>query len=653
VLPEQEVMKMDDVEGMASDTGMSREPAVAPLEWAGGRLDCGGGLSVPSDVAELSRWRLALREAVRDGAVAPETERARCARSLPYWVAAHGWTYRLREVGEDGRTRSVGVNVDRSGEVAETGGAGGRSRPAREPLTVTTPHYPFALYPIQVTTLQRLVSGIDNGSDVLLDKSRDMGCSWLGAALMAWSLLFTPESQMIVVSRVEDLVDRKGDPSTVMWKIRYLLQRCPEWLSGIDPARFSEGGDCSRHLSIVNPMNGSTIFGQASTGHVGRGGRTRFIVFDEYAAFEKAESAWQSAADTTACRIAISTPLGPQTHFSKLRMQGMASGSPEVITLGYWDHPEKGRGREWRCDKDGSVTGTVNRWYWWSPWFDREVERRADPLDVAQNILIDHVGSGQTFFNRPALGQHMREHGFDPRRCEWNEQYQRWEDYTDGRWFVWEAAGNKSLPHYVMFADPSYGLGRNNSAVAVVNVDTGKLAAMFVDPHVTPFELAEMMSMAGRGPFKGRYGSALIGWENNGPGGSMGSDLWRLEYPMLYRMRAVGQDHDKEGHTLGWTSTRASKRLLFSNFQRSLLQGEFICPCNKTLEEASEYVLTRDGGIESPEVADQSTGSKLAHGDRVIAAAGAVMLMNEFPAFLEDSSEFAPGTYGNMLGWDT
>lgn len=133
----------------------------------------------------------------------------------------------------------------------------------------------------------------------------------------------------------------------------------------------------------------------------------------------------------------------------------------------------------------------------------------------------------------------------------------------------------------------------------------------------------------------------------------MGSDLWRLDYPMLYRMRAQGQDHDKEGHTLGWTSTRMSKRLMLSNFQRALLQGEFFCPCNKTLEEASEYVLTRDGGIESPEVADQSAGARLAHGDRVIATAGAVMLMNEFPAFLDEASDFAPGTYGSMLGWDT
>lgn len=637
------------MDGLARNAGESRIPEVEPLEWPGGRLDCGGGLSVPASVPELSRWRLALREAVRDGAVAPETERARCARSLSYWVAAHGWTYRLRVVDDDGRTRSVGGPRTEAGEAASGGGGGGRSPAHANRSTVTTPHHPFALWPIQVTTLNTLVNAIENGDDVLLDKSRDMGCSWLGAALMAWTLLFVPESQMIVVSRVEDLVDRKGDPSTVMWKIRYMLSRCPEWLTGVDPARYMEGGDCSRHLSIVNPMNGSTIFGQASTGHVGRGGRTRFIVFDEYAAFDKAEAAWQSAADTTACRIAISTPLGPQTHFSKLRMQGMAEGSPTVCTLGYWDHPEKGKNREWVCDKDGSVTGTVNRWYWWTPWLEREVERRGDPLDVAQNILIDHVGSGQTFFSRPALGQHMREHGFDPRRCEWDGN--RWVDTDHGRWRIWEGSGGNKQAHYVMFADPSYGLGRNNSAVAVVNVDTAKLAAMFVDPNVTPFELAELMAEAGRGPFKGRYGNALIGWENNGPGGSLGSDLWRLDYPMLYRMRAQGQDHDKEGHTLGWTSTRLSKRLLLSNFQRALIQGDFICPCNKTLEEASEYVLTRDGGIESPEVADQSTGTKLAHGDRVIAAAGAVLLMNEFPAYLESDGEYGPGTFGSLLGF--
>ena len=62
--------------------------------------------------------------------------------------------------------------------------------------------------------------------------------------------------------------------------------------------RFGKrGGACRSHMHLGNPKNGSNIDGQATTEHIGRGGRRLFVVFDEMAAMEQAAAADQGISD--------------------------------------------------------------------------------------------------------------------------------------------------------------------------------------------------------------------------------------------------------------------------------------------------------------------------------------------------------------------
>ena len=47
----------------------------------------------------------------------------------------------------------------------------------------------------------------------------DMGASWLTVALTYWHWLFESGSHMLLASRVEDLVDKTGDPDSLFWKV--------------------------------------------------------------------------------------------------------------------------------------------------------------------------------------------------------------------------------------------------------------------------------------------------------------------------------------------------------------------------------------------------------------------------------------------------
>ena len=209
------------------------------------------------------------------------------------------------------------------------------------------------------------------------------------------------------------------------------------------------------------------------------------------------------------------------------------------------------------------------------------------------------------------------------------------------------------MSNYVMFADPSYGSGKANATCAVMDVDDGRIAAIFADPRTAPQDLAEQMALAGSRIYSGALTEALIGWETNGAGGAMHLDFERLGYSSLYRQRSVGTSTEKRGKRYGWTSTRSNKRVLLGGLTRALITEDIVIHCKSALEEALNYVITDHGGIESSSVRDETSGAKEAHGDRIIAISGCILLRKEWPAYYEEEiREWAPDTLGAILQVD-
>ena len=73
----------------------------------------------------------------------------------------------------------------------------------------------------------------------------------------------------LLVSRVQDYVDKPGNPKALFWKIDFLLNNFPPWLK---PRGYREANH-RRLLHIENPENGSVIDGESTTGNVSRGDR--------------------------------------------------------------------------------------------------------------------------------------------------------------------------------------------------------------------------------------------------------------------------------------------------------------------------------------------------------------------------------------------
>lgn len=520
-----------------------------------------------------------------------------------------------------------------------------------EEMPATVRNWPFILWPIQRKALGEIVAGIQRGEDVAIRKTRDMGASWLVLSAFLWSWLFHGK-QLLCTSRVEDLVDRSGDPDCLFWKLDYQIANLPPWLLPASADDFAIGSKYRQRLMIRHPKSGATIAGASATPHVGRGGRRDATLFDELSAMEDAEAAWRSAEDTTACRIAVATPFGVGTHYASIVRQGYATGSPKIIELMYWDHPEKGRGAEERVDVDGRVTGVVGKRYAWTPWLESELPRR-DRISLAQNVFAEEIGSGAAVFDSRAVTRMIAERARPGMPCEIVSR--RMVQVDKGRWLAWdhdpEGLRRRSTGLFAFGIDPSYGTGSANASIVVMDIDRREQVAEFACPYTRPEDLALIAVEAARHVWTGRA-ATIIAYETNGPGSGLHHDFEAAGWRRLYRMRRIGYGIEERTERIGWTSSPQAKRALLALLSRSVTQGLVQIRSEPMLREMLEYVVLANGALDAQSRADLSTGAREAHGDRVIAGALAVMACDESHSDPDPAPAILPGTMGELMRMD-
>lgn len=207
---------------------------------------------------------------------------------------------------------------------------------------------PFLLFKRQEEFLVFLEGCLADKECGLVEKARDIGASWLCVAFSVWLWLFHPGSAIGWGSRKEEYVDDKDDPKAIFTKIRQLLQQLPAWM-------MPEGFTMRQHgtyMKIINPVNGSTITGEAGS-NIGRGGRTTIYFKDESAHYEHPESIEAALGDNTDVQIDISSVNGSANVFYSRRMAGVVwtpgshigKGMTRVFVFDWRDHP--GKSQEW------------------------------------------------------------------------------------------------------------------------------------------------------------------------------------------------------------------------------------------------------------------------------------------------------------------
>lgn len=222
-------------------------------------------------------------------------------------------------------------------------------------------YVPFILFDHQREFVSFLFEHYRGRKGGLVEKSRDMGASWVALAFAVCVWLFEPGAKISVGSRKEALVDTLGDPDSLLEKVRILIRELPPELQ---PLGWNEQAH-ARHMKITNPENGSVITGEAGD-NIGRGGRSSLYLLDEAAFVENPEKVEAALSQNTDVRFDISTPNGIGNPFYKKRF----GGAVDVFTFHWTKDPRKD-----------------------DAWYAHQCAT-LDPRVLAQEVDLDYESSG-------------------------------------------------------------------------------------------------------------------------------------------------------------------------------------------------------------------------------------------------------------------
>lgn len=555
---------------------------------------------------------------------------------------------------------------------------------------------PFITWPWQDDEIEELNYFMLHGGKIHRRKSREIGLTWIieGCGLNLW--LFTPGVVGLMASRKEELVDKKGNPDCLFWKLDFMLRNLPEWVIPVHVRT-------ERHLE--NKWNGNVIDGETTNIDVGRGGRRTWSFCDEFQAVPhvEAESIERALSDTAACKIYLGTSNYRNHPFSRI---GRSKGVKTKF-LGWWLHPFKAEGLYWSPDINKVIVedidyykklapkvfakyqkgkeiiyseleiellyeypelkilfiadgGTPEKPKWRSPWYDRE-EAEREPLDTATNLDGNEIGAGDMVFSQATLNQIIDQHIRKPNikgevlfDCYDNKiSGIRYLEGGKGRLKWWgDLGGARPLQNhnYVLGCDISLGQGQSNSVCSIFDVDERKKVGSWSDAYTLPEQFAEQVYALGKW-VGGASGVPFLNFEANGIGQVFGKRIRELGYSFVYRTTTEKKGFHQKMKTIGWTSNTNTKIELLTKynaaltacFRRRMKAKMFINPDEDAIRECEDYIFNGNQIILSRCIED-SGGAKAAHGDRVIADALCNLAAQDQPKVAHEFAEKIVGT---------
>ena len=552
---------------------------------------------IPVDVVENLKWRARVhRRVIKDPSFAKVMWDA-CAVDPLFYICGFGYTY----------------------------------DPRCEPFA----KLPFILYPFQREGLLGIIDAI-NKHDLLVEKSRDTGASWMCILAFEWMWHFFPLKSFLMGSRTEDYVDNAENPKSLFWKLDFFQTHLPKWLM---PHGFNRA-EHRRKMHLINPDNGSVIDGESTTGQFARGDRRTAIFLDEFAAVEFGHKVLPATRDATRSRIFNSTPLGGKGAFYDLSLTAI-----KKLRFHWSEHPEKRKGL-YTTDEEGHLVILDEENYPedYKPILDGKLrsiaydheEARSSPREMAQEWDINYLGSGYQYFNAGAIQEAIQKYARPPiviGDLEYDSitgEVIRFREDENGHirlWCLLDKDGNIPKEHKaVLGVDVSAGTGSSNSCLAGYDAVTNEKILEYTNPYIRPEEFAKQAVAIACW-----MGKAYLVWESNGPGRQFGSRVMELRYSNIYlrkREEAIGK---KVSQIPGWASTRETKLVLVGDYRSAVEKGMCVNRSKRALEECLEYIFDPQGGVSHSCADDKSdpSGARSNHGDRVIADALAWRGMSE------------------------
>lgn len=223
-------------------------------------------------------------------------------------------------------------------EPRQAGEDTGDDSPSTQLPFIPMPHQEALVWEILSAYLSRDSRGRLQKATIFIEKSRDMGATWVVLAVIVWLWLYERGFTCLLGSRVETLVEKNPgsrNEDTLLGRCEVLAMGLPDWLR---PDGVSMTDKATRQAMFwANPATGNQATGESANANFGRQQRKTVVVFDELAFAEYQRSIIRGTADTCRLRIFLTSP-DPDADACKelMRRPGV-----RVVTQDWRLHPAK------------------------------------------------------------------------------------------------------------------------------------------------------------------------------------------------------------------------------------------------------------------------------------------------------------------------
>ncbi|MHB1950128.1 MAG: hypothetical protein ACYCQK_01485 [Acidiferrobacteraceae bacterium] len=554
-----------------------------------------------------------------------------CSRDLLFYVSVFGWLLEPRDKAPWQPSRCFGS--------------------ARE--------IPFALRTYQEEVFKRMQVCLGK-RDMLIEKSREMGATWMVLYLFDWAWRFHAHQHFGVMSKDEDSADKPDDPDSLLAKVDFIDSHLPHFLR----AQRDRKADHTIH----NRENASTIVAWACTGNVGRSGRKRAVFCDEAHFFPAISdsASLDSLQHTTYCRIIVSTPnkeRGQSGAFYQIAQNQEAN--MERFEL-HWSLDDAKRAGLYHSEGNSIVfddpTYVFPQGYKFvrdgkrrSPYFDYECSRPgATEASIASELEMDYGGSTSKFFaaaviakanaltREPNGGAEVRtiNGALVPELIATDSDcpIDLWISPDTGISFA--DNGLLKIPEgrlYSMGVDVAYGTGKSyssSSAFSVIDRRTSTQVAEYASNRISAEDFAIFCAQVGA-----VFNHAVMCVEATGIGQQFLAKIIQYGYRNLwFRPSSRDDPRQQTGHRAGYDNKDGGRELLGElqfAFQRDLFRPR----SRRAVEECRRYYIDTNGNLKHPLVGKgRADAPEKSHGDCAIAMAAAWFCIRSEPEFQEEAA---------------
>lgn len=466
---------------------------------------------------------------------------------------------------------------------------------------------PFIMWPCQIKQLEVWIL---NKRNISL-KSRQIGISWLSAAVVLWRMLFNRYFEVMILSKKED------DASKYLDKVKFMYYNMPKWVHAIHPIL----NDTKLKFELIDSDTGkpgSCCMAESSNPEAGRSETLNMLIFDEAAFIPDAASIWTAAEPTLektdGTFIAISTANGYDKFFQPKWAGGIRETNGFATNFIGWDG-DPVRTQEWydKRERIAKAEGRIRE-------FHQEYPRTAE-----EAFMI----SGQTFFDPDMISELITSKHPEGVKGELYYERNQFSRKMDVRFR--KHAGCK----LVVFEKPVPG------RQYVCGIDTaegnthGDLSLCPVYDRRTKEQVAEYAGVVSTNEF-GKivekigyyYNEAILNIEMNSIGESLLNYIVKQRhYPSVFRQMRYDERSKKKIKKLGWRTTATTKRIPLDAMACALKEHEMIPHSRLLFSEMKTFVI-----LETDRGTWKYKASGNNHDDAVIAHSLCAIVFQEAPA---------------------